>query len=78
MVTESHKEGNRRWDRENMRSLSCRLRKDEAEDFKAWCKLNGTNPGAYLKKAALRCVAEYNAEMQRQYEMKLEREKNKE
>ncbi len=78
MVTESHKEGNRRWDRDNMRSLSCRLRTDEAEDFKEWCKLHNTNPGAYLKQVALRCVDEYNAEMQRQYELKLEREKNKE
>lgn len=73
MVTQSHKEGNRRWDRENMRSLTCRMRKEEAEAFKEWCRLHGTNPGAYLKQVAMKCVAEYDAEMQRKYELEQEK-----
>ena len=49
MVSESHKKGNLKWDRENMKSVSCRLRKDEAELFKEYCTANNTTPGAVLK-----------------------------
>ena len=36
------------WDKENMRTVSCRLRKDEAEAFKRLCASKGTTVHAAL------------------------------
>lgn len=40
-----------RWDRENLKLVAVRLRKEQAEAFKAKCKENGTSCYAVLKKA---------------------------
>ena len=48
-VSEKHKASNQKWDLENMRSVSCRLRKVDAELFKQYCAENHTTTGAYLK-----------------------------
>ena len=48
-VSEKHRASNLKWDLENMRTVSCRLRKEDAELFKEYCAVNHTNPGAYLK-----------------------------
>jgi hypothetical protein len=48
-VSEKRKASNQKWDLENMRSISCRLRKEDAELFKEYCAENHTTPGAYLK-----------------------------
>ena len=53
------KNGNRKWDKDNMRSVSCRLRTDEAESFKKWCGINNTTPGAMLKNYVYKCIEEY-------------------
>lgn len=58
-ITEAHKNGNRKWDKDNMRSVSCRLRTDEAESFKKWCGINNTTPGAMLKNYVYKCIEEY-------------------
>lgn len=58
-VRESQKRSNRKWDSENMRSLSCRVRTYEAEDFKAYCDSLNTTPGNLLKKYVMDCIAEY-------------------
>ena len=34
-VSEAHKKGNRKWDKENMTTLGCKVKKEEAELFKA-------------------------------------------
>ena len=39
-VSEKHKASNQKWDLENMRSVSCRLRKEDAELFKQYCAEN--------------------------------------
>ena len=48
-VSEKRKAANRKWDLENMRSVSCRLRREDAELFRQYCTENNTTPGAYLK-----------------------------
>ena len=59
MVSEKQKASARKWDRINMRSLSCRMRTEEAEIFKKYCAEINTTPGGYLKKIVLQCVEEY-------------------
>ena len=44
------------WDRENMRTLSCRLRKEEAERFRKFAEYLGTTPHALLSEYVKRCL----------------------
>lgn len=48
-VSDAHRASNLKWDLENMRSVSYRLRREDAELFKQYCTEHGTTPGAYLK-----------------------------
>ena len=51
MISELKKASNAIWDKENMTSLACRVKKDYAEKFKSACAEAGTTPNAVLKKA---------------------------
>ena len=44
------------WDKENMRTVSCRLRKEEAERFKQYAEYLGTTPHALLAEYVHKCV----------------------
>ena len=57
---EAHKTRNLKWDKENMRAFSCRVRSYEALMFKEYCAANGTTPYKVLKKCVLNCIDEYN------------------
>ena len=58
MISAAHKRNNVKWDRENMRSLSCRVRKEQSDAFKAWCSANNTTPGKILKEFVLEIINE--------------------
>lgn len=58
---EAHRQNNLKWDKENMRAFSCRVRSYEALVFKEYCAANGTTPYKVLKNCVLRCIEEYNA-----------------
>lgn len=49
MVSEKQKEWARKWDKENMRNVCCRLRTEDAELFKEYCAEIGTTPAAFIK-----------------------------
>ena len=51
MVSEKKKQSNARWDKENMTTLGCRVRKDLADRFRAACRLKGTTPNAVFRAA---------------------------
>jgi len=51
-ISEKKKISNARWDKENMTSLACRVKKDFADEFKAACAASGTTSNAVLKQAA--------------------------
>lgn len=53
------------WDRENMRTLSCRVRTDEAEIFKQYCTAHETTAGELLKKYVGKCIYEYGEELRK-------------
>lgn len=63
-VSEKQKQYARAWDRENMRTISCRLRTDDAEYFKEYCKAHKTNPAAVLKKHIFECLDKYSEELE--------------
>jgi len=51
MVSEAKKKSNYKWDKKNMCNLSCRVKRTDAEKYKAAAKAKGTNINAVLKKA---------------------------
>ncbi len=64
-LSEKSKQSIRAWDRENMRTLSCRVRTDEAEVFKQYCTEHGTTAGELLKKYVGKCIYEYGEELRK-------------
>lgn len=65
-VSEKRKASNQKWDLENMRSVSCRLRKEDAELLKQYCAENHTTPGAYLKNHIHDILDKYCADKEKQ------------
>lgn len=47
-VPESKRKANDRWDKSNMSILSCKVRKQEAEQFRARAAEEGMSPNAIL------------------------------
>jgi len=50
-LTDAKKRSNNKWDAANMTVLGCKVRKDEAERFKAVCKERGTTVNAVFRAA---------------------------
>ena len=46
------KRANAKWDKENMTTLGCKVKKEYAAKFRAVCAAQGTTPNAVLKQAA--------------------------
>lgn len=57
-VPESRKKANAKWDAENMTTLGCRVKKDQAEKFKAYCADKGKTSNAVLREYVLDCIDE--------------------
>jgi len=60
-ISEKRKASIKAWDTQNMRGISCRVRKHEAEIFKEYCIANGKNPGCVLKEYVLNCNEKYRS-----------------
>ena len=48
-IYDSQKKAAQKWDKKNMITLGCRLRKDVAEDFKTYCAARGITVNNELK-----------------------------
>ena len=59
-MTDAQRRANRKWDKAHNTVLSCKLRSEEAEAFKAACREDGTTPNAVFL-AALRSYMERRA-----------------
>ncbi len=55
--TEAHKEANTSWDRKNMRTLSCSVRKETADAFQQYAKERKTSTHGLLKDYVSGCLA---------------------
>lgn len=58
MVQESQKRAARKWDGENMSTLGCKVKKAQAESFKAYCVGQGKTSNAVLRDYVLDCIGE--------------------
>ena len=47
-ISEKKKASNRKWDKDNMTIIGCRIRKEEAERIKRYAAEHGTNVNALL------------------------------
>ena len=58
-VSESKKRSNAKWNAKNMVTLSCGLRKNQADKYKAYCAEKGIAPNTDLKNHVMFCIEEY-------------------
>lgn len=56
--TEAQKRASAKYQKENIASLACRVRKEEAEAFKAYCANIGKTSNAVLREYVLDCIGE--------------------
>ena len=57
-VAESRKRANVKWDAENMTTLGCRVKKEQADRFKAYCSEIGKTSNTVLRDYVLDCIGE--------------------
>ena len=55
MITESRKKANKKWDKENMITLSCKVRKELAENLRKYADSQGLTIGFYARRAMEYC-----------------------
>ena len=60
--SEAQKRASLKWDKENMSVLACKVKKDQAEAFKAYCDRQGKSSNAVLKEFVLSCIRETDGE----------------
>ena len=59
--TEAQRRASAKYQRENIASLACRVKKEQAEKFKAYCTGKGQTPNAVLRDYVLDCIGEKEA-----------------
>ena len=57
-TSEARKKANRKWDAENMATIACRLKKEQAEKFKRLAESKGTTANQMIKEYVLAQIAE--------------------
>lgn len=55
-VSDKKKASNAKWDRENMATLGCRVKKEDAIAWKAYCAKQGKTSNTVLKEYVLKCI----------------------
>lgn len=59
--SESQKRASIKWDKENMSVLGCKVKKEQAETFKAYCARQGKTVNTVLRDYVLDCIGEKEA-----------------
>lgn len=69
-LTDAKRRANNKYIKENMTTLGCKMRKDDATEFKSACAAMGTTPNAVFRKAVDEFMEEFwethNGEKQKQ------------
>lgn len=56
--SEAQKKASAKYHRENIASIACRVKKDQAEKFKDYCASLGKTSNAVIREYVLRCINE--------------------
>lgn len=59
--SEAQKKASIKWDKENMAVIGCKVKKEQAEKFKTYCKEKGKTSNTVLKEYVLDCIDEQEA-----------------
>lgn len=65
-VSDAKKKANAKWDSENMATLACKVKKEHADKFKAYCSEIGKTSNAVLRECVLSCIGEAMGESPQQ------------
>ncbi|MBE6909556.1 MAG: hypothetical protein E7474_08325 [Ruminococcaceae bacterium] len=57
-VSDAQKRASAKYQRENIASLACRVKKEQAAAFKAYCEAQGKTSNAVLREFVLGCIQE--------------------
>lgn len=60
-IAESRKRANAKWDKENMTTLGCKIKRTQAAKFKSYCENQGSTSNTTLKEFVLGCIGEQEA-----------------
>jgi hypothetical protein len=63
-VTRSKRSANNKWDKENMKIVACKVKKEQAERFKAYADENSSTPNALLKSYICKCIGDNEEEQE--------------
>lgn len=61
-ISEAQKKASAKYHKENIASLACRVKKEQAEKFKAFCANQGKTSNAVLREFVLECINEIVSE----------------
>lgn len=56
-ISAAQKEASKKYHKEHIASIACRVRKEEAEAFKAYCSSIGKTPNAVLSEFVRSCIS---------------------
>ncbi len=57
-VSEAQKKASAKYQKENISSLACRVKKEQAERFKLYCSSIGKTSNAVLRDYVLQCIGD--------------------
>ena len=57
-TSEAQKKAAAKYHKENISSLACRVKKEQADKFKVYCKCIGKTSNAVLREYVLSCIGE--------------------
>lgn len=60
--TDAQKKASAKYQKENIASLACRVKKEQAEKFKTYCAEQGKTSNAVLREYVLECIKESETE----------------
>ena len=55
-VSRAKRARNNKWDKENMKIVACKIKKDDAEAFKQYADEKNTTPNALLRNYIYNCI----------------------
>lgn len=55
-ISRAKRTANNKWDAENMKLVACKVKKEDAEAFKAYAECNNTTPNALLRNYIYVCI----------------------
>lgn len=55
-VSRAKRQANDKWDSQNMKHVACKIKKEDAEAFKAYADSKNTTPNALLRNFIYSCI----------------------